>query len=62
MSSWAESVWIIKQLKALLDNQGVSIKGTASSTTSLSDAIDIIKQFDNLTLLQIDPAETEDQS
>ncbi len=62
MSSWAESVWIIKQLKALLDNQGVSIKGTTSSTTSLSDAIDIIKQFDNLTLLQIDPAETEDQS
>lgn len=76
MSSWAESIWIIKKIKSLLDSQtssistpietsigslGTSIIGTTSSTT-LSDAIDILAPLDNATFLQIDPAEEEDSS
>lgn len=76
MSSWAESIWIIKKIKSLLDSQtssistpietsigslGTSITGTTSSTT-LSDAIDILASLDNATFLQIDPAEEENSS
>ena len=76
MSSWAESIWIIKKIKSLLDSQtssistpietsigslGTSITGTTSSTT-LSDAIDILASLDNATFLQLDPAEEEDSS
>lgn len=54
MSSWAEAIWTLKKL-------GTSVTGTLSTETSLSDAIDIIKQFDEITLLKIQPA-NENQS
>lgn len=76
MSSWAESIWVIKKIKSLLDNQtssistpietsigslGTSIIGTTSSVT-LSDAIDMLASLDNATFLQIDPAEETEES
>lgn len=76
MSSWAESIWVIKKIKSLLDNQtssistpietsigslGTSIIGTTSSVT-LSDAIDMLASLDNATFLQIDPAEEVEES
>lgn len=76
MSSWPESIWIIRKIKSLLDNQtssistpieasigslGTSITGTTSSVT-LSDAIDMLASLDNTVFLQIDPAEEAEES
>ena len=48
MSSWAESIWIVKKIKNMLPTSVPStsdianIRGTTSTTTKLSDAIDIL--------------------
>ncbi len=68
MSSWAESIWIVKKIKNMLPTSVPStsdianIRGTTSTTTKLSDAIDILASLDNATFIQIDPAEEVEQS
>ena len=64
MSSWAESIWIIQKIKSALGTQtsainslGTTIKGSTSTSVTLSDAIDKISQLDNVVYLQINPAE-----
>lgn len=68
MSSWAESIWIIKKIKNMLPTSVPStadianIHGTTSTTTKLSDAIDILASLDESIFLQIDPAESSSAS
>ena len=43
MSSWAQSIWVVKKIKSILP----TVTGTSSTEINLSDAIDIIKSLES---------------
>ena len=61
MSSWSESIWMIRKIKSFIKTDVSSITGTTATSTTLADAIDILDNLNNLTFLQINPGD-ENQS